>query len=405
MQKIIIKNFGPIKDVELEIRDFMVFIGPQASGKSTIAKLVYFFKSFDVCVNDFFKQKTVNWTFDNFKTKIIPKRFLEFSEGKESNDTYIAYYFTDVYYVEIVGKTFSLNFSNQLETELQTLFHKLTPPKSDANVSKRQKLSEVKEEVVSEVRKLLTITQDCYFTPAERGELENKDIFSQDFQNLIEDIKYNSQMEKLANIKNVLLSFTKLQDLIKPIIKGKYVIEEEEEFIYSEQNGQQLKIPFQYSSSGQKSATRIISILLYFFVNKEEVSLIIEEPEAHLYPVGQQQLINVFVFFAGVTKSNIFITTHSPYLLTSLNNLVTAYKTAQMSEDAKEEVKKILPEEVWLNPEKLGVYYVNEGEIRSIIDENTGLIGVNELDDASDLIGDEFDSIMSIRRKAKKAMS
>ncbi|MFK7948849.1 MAG: AAA family ATPase, partial [Saprospiraceae bacterium] len=34
MQKLIIKNFGPIKDVKLEIKDFMVFIGPQASGKS-----------------------------------------------------------------------------------------------------------------------------------------------------------------------------------------------------------------------------------------------------------------------------------------------------------------------------------------------------------------------------------
>ena len=42
MQKLIIKNFGPIKDVELDVNDFMVFIGPQASGKSTISKTLYF---------------------------------------------------------------------------------------------------------------------------------------------------------------------------------------------------------------------------------------------------------------------------------------------------------------------------------------------------------------------------
>lgn len=45
MQKIIINNLGPVKHCELEINDFTVFTGPQASGKSTIAKSVFFFKN------------------------------------------------------------------------------------------------------------------------------------------------------------------------------------------------------------------------------------------------------------------------------------------------------------------------------------------------------------------------
>jgi predicted ATPase len=45
MQRIVIKNFGPIKDVDIPIHDFMIFIGPQASGKSTIAKAIYFFRN------------------------------------------------------------------------------------------------------------------------------------------------------------------------------------------------------------------------------------------------------------------------------------------------------------------------------------------------------------------------
>ena len=44
MQKIIIKNFGPVQDAEIEIKKVLVLIGEQASGKSTIAKLIYFFK-------------------------------------------------------------------------------------------------------------------------------------------------------------------------------------------------------------------------------------------------------------------------------------------------------------------------------------------------------------------------
>jgi AAA15 family ATPase/GTPase len=48
MQRIEIKNFGPIKDVAFDIKDYTIFIGPQAFGKSTIAKLFYYFRNFNV---------------------------------------------------------------------------------------------------------------------------------------------------------------------------------------------------------------------------------------------------------------------------------------------------------------------------------------------------------------------
>ena len=40
MQKIVIHKLGPVKDCELEIKEFTVFTGPQASGKSTVAKRI-----------------------------------------------------------------------------------------------------------------------------------------------------------------------------------------------------------------------------------------------------------------------------------------------------------------------------------------------------------------------------
>ena len=41
-----ISNFGGIKEMEMELKPINVIIGPQASGKSVTAKLLYFFKSF-----------------------------------------------------------------------------------------------------------------------------------------------------------------------------------------------------------------------------------------------------------------------------------------------------------------------------------------------------------------------
>ena len=43
MNKIEIRNFGPVKMAEIDLNKHnQVFIGPQASGKSTICKVVYF---------------------------------------------------------------------------------------------------------------------------------------------------------------------------------------------------------------------------------------------------------------------------------------------------------------------------------------------------------------------------
>ena len=42
MSRLIINNVGPIKHVDINLNKINVFIGPQSSGKSTIAKIVSF---------------------------------------------------------------------------------------------------------------------------------------------------------------------------------------------------------------------------------------------------------------------------------------------------------------------------------------------------------------------------
>ncbi len=45
MHRIEIKDFFAVQDATIEIGKAVLLIGPQASGKSTICKLVYYFKS------------------------------------------------------------------------------------------------------------------------------------------------------------------------------------------------------------------------------------------------------------------------------------------------------------------------------------------------------------------------
>ena len=45
MHRLIINQLGPIQHCKLDIRGTTILTGYQASGKSTIAKAVYFFRS------------------------------------------------------------------------------------------------------------------------------------------------------------------------------------------------------------------------------------------------------------------------------------------------------------------------------------------------------------------------
>ncbi|MCI8510878.1 MAG: ATP-binding protein [Lachnospiraceae bacterium] len=56
MQKKYIKNNGPIKELEMEVGRFSLLIGEQATGKSTIAKSVYFFRNIKTKLTDYLTQ-------------------------------------------------------------------------------------------------------------------------------------------------------------------------------------------------------------------------------------------------------------------------------------------------------------------------------------------------------------
>lgn len=48
--KIVIQNFGPVKEAQINLnKNFQIFIGVQASGKSTICKVVYFVQKIRNC--------------------------------------------------------------------------------------------------------------------------------------------------------------------------------------------------------------------------------------------------------------------------------------------------------------------------------------------------------------------
>ncbi|MEN8220944.1 MAG: AAA family ATPase [Pseudomonadota bacterium] len=154
------------------------------------------------------------------------------------------------------------------------------------------------------------------------------------------------------------------------------------------------------ASSGQQEVLPLVLILRDVFYSGKINFVTVEEPEAHLYPYSQYKLVELIsrVHNSHHEKNRFIITTHSPYILSSFNNFWFAYKVAHIGDSAK--VKNVIPEQSWINPDQIAAYSVRDGRVESIVNESTGLIADNEIDDASEDIAGDFVQLLEIYRES-----
>ncbi len=93
------------------------------------------------------------------------------------------------------------------------------------------------------------------------------------------------------------------------------------------------------------------------------------------------------------------ITTHSPYLLASFNNLIYAHQLAETLRDQPAKLKalyKVVPKNQQLALADVRVYGFENGKVKALIDEETGLLTADLLDSASDVTADQFGDLMAL---------
>lgn len=150
------------------------------------------------------------------------------------------------------------------------------------------------------------------------------------------------------------------------------------------------------ASSGQQSTIPIL-VALEAAQKSNGKYLFIEEPEAHIFPDAQSKLIRYIAETQKQTNADITLTTHSPYLLTTVNTLIYANSVASQSEEKAAKVREIIPESEWLKAEDVAAYMVNEdGTVESIFDDEEGLIIADSIDDISDVIGNKYNQLLDI---------
>ena len=425
MQKIEIRNFGPIKELNLDIKDFSIFIGPQASGKSTIAKTIFFFKSLNDDLVKYFIESVEKTDFSKSLgtyAKSIRQKYLDyFGSSTHLNGLHLKYYYTEKIWISITIETnhkyITPNFSEQFKDDFKNLVKEAIEFSSflgqrnpslltskdllQIDSEKRKFVSYIKEKCNS----IFQEDRELIFIPAGRSLLatlsdqlqfinpRNLDFLMRTFLDKINIVRpiFNKSLSDIIKERRLLTQYeidynkTKLADeIISKILRGKYQYDKDGEKIFYETNKY---VKLNFSSSGQQESLWILLLLFIIILEKQNVFIVIEEPEAHLFPEAQKEISNLIALMSNVENSQVIITTHSPYILASLNNLILANKVGSENINVEKRINKNL----WINRDKVYAALVTKGQVKDIIDNELNIIQQENIDSVSGTINDEFD--------------
>lgn len=385
-ESIIIKNFGPLKEVEIDdIKPLTVFIGKSAGGKSIIMKVI-------VLMRYIYKMVNIRSYLKNAKITRSPFK-LRFNSLLHDGLKGMITAQTEIYYtVEINGNKYTLEYTNR---GLQ----------SDINIPDKD-LIFFKEAYVSGMRSLIPI----WASKAVSVKGENLGFF---FHETFNDFNDATDVIKEQKLEYLNLKMKVRKSGNRPKL-----------FTIESLQNDAVPIELRYASSGIQTSAPLVAIVHYFaqefsfkdafqrsvlnYLYKQDlltkftpginrnklgkyVHIHIEEVELSLAPEDQRAFMSnlieeVFHKNKKDRKLGLMVSTHSPYIVNHLNVLLRA----GYFEKARENYP-------FLEKDDIAVYRVNEGKIISLMatDNDTGEYVINALDmsDTMERIFEEYESM------------
>lgn len=334
MEKLIVKNFGPLVHVDIEIKDINIYIGITSSGKSTIAKLISIFKS-GINRIELFEKALSNYNID-----------------------------------------FNIGSNTLIRYEVGELFTEIKGNGFKTNRLKKQQIQALNPIYIPAERVFFATLSQSIFS------LMSSDVALPKWL-----IDFGAKFENArTNIKEMAIDF----------LGAKYRWQDGMDYI-EVRNDTTIKLS--QASSGIQS---IVPLLLVVQHNsepskKEDDIFVIEEPELNLYPSSQKDLVEFIMERINISQDKLIITTHSPYLLTAIDNLIQAGNIVNERPELQDEVKKLIPESLWLDFDTVSCYFFSDGSSRSTLDTELRSIGPSNIDDVSAELSNTFENLLTLR--------
>ena len=396
-ERIKVSHFGPISHLDIEIKRLTLFIGSQGSGKSTVSKLLTIFRD-------------ILWRYSVVRDGDAMKQFREMNIDQ--------YFYKDTE-IEYTIDNFLISYSKGRFS----LVDVQSPTNQDAlTMALEQMLAKAGQEVMNnlgytDIGKLKDNETDMHlflanaktllYIPAER-------IIASQLSDSLANIMA-SGIPLGGQLKEYMSLFSKARKEFPqykvPFLNTTYKFVNGVETISigdEEKNGLHLTS----CSSGLQSVLPLLMIMDYCTRNKYFDSFVVEEPEQNLFPSNQRELMRFLLSKWNNKKQNMamIITTHSPYMLSILNNYLYASELGHDDKISREDVKSIIDERFWVNIDDCAAYSLGEemngGEFcKSVISEKSHLVDFNYLDAVSIETSEEYNRLqrlyISSHRKRK----
>lgn len=409
MKRLAIRKVGPIQSIDINLNKVNVFIGPQGSGKSTVAKIVSFCSWLEK-VNDV----TLRAVADG-----LIKRLGMFHHMTE--------YFTDKSSILYVGDNIAFGYNWNQSFPLPHRF-------VDAN---HESLHE-KEIVFYALNKV--VNPKVAYIPAERNFVsavptlkkysegnDNLQSFVNDWfdakrhytkehpmpvTNLGLDYYYNKEVDRdylkigagkslpLTSASSGFQSIVPLTVLIQWLSSGIY---EENKPFSPEENQRVQEILAHLSGSTSTAEAELVERLRGFIQGRvyTHTQFIVEEPEQNVFPRTQIDLLYHLISEINHGRNHrLVMTTHSPYVLYALNNCLLAYLVKDKLD--KETVASLDCVKYAINPADVSVWSIKDGFVRDeknkphkTIQDNRGLIRKNYFNNVMKDVMGEFNTLLS----------
>lgn len=390
MDSLQIKNFGAIKAASLKLKKVNVLIGPQSSGKSTILKVASFCKWIEKKIQ--LSQNPDEW----LNAQVVADQLLTFHklDGYVNGTAEITY----------KSKTLQFTITIAETGEIKTTFA--------WNKSKRwdylsTKISYIPAErnVVASIPNWMDINFGKFnnvrdymaeWESARQSYSANKlDIlglgvsYYYDVQQKKDKIVVGKKTLDFANASSGLQSLIPQYALLSHLFDGLFYETMSLSRMRANENIKNI-IAAEQSVKDKESVTD-------HYVRSYGISVFLEEPEQNLFPKAQYELVKWLACqLDGNPNNTLFVSTHSPYILSSINNLLQAAESAGQGKESKSKAEKIMGQTDFIAFDDLSVYALDKGKVKSLLDEESKLIDQSALDSVSLEISQEFSRLLDI---------
>ena len=401
-EQLIVKSFGPVKDLDITFKKVTLFIGDQGTGKSCVAKLFSMFKWLEKVLSQ--KKYKLNYfeQYNRFLTKLCPYHRIESfiqpnSYLKFESNLYDFVYSDGSFRIYDKNENAGLfRASHQNEAGLSKIMY-VPAERSIVSVAENKtkllkELPDSSETFSDEFVNAKKFFKSGYELPFEGLH------FEYDSLNEVGWISGDDYKVRLINASSGIQSSLPMC-MVSEYLSKMIADREEVKLSKEEKDKLEKRVAEIMQDNAISDSIKDMMIRQLSSANRYDRFInIVEEPELNLFPQSQMEVLRSLVAINASSKQNMLVfTTHSPYSLAILNMLVMGAKVYQKAnEDDKAVIENILPHRYHLDEHDVAAYRLSLKEEKyyvSIINPNTGMIAKNDLDSCSDEINRIFNQL------------